>query len=113
LGTQFTGNVRTALDGLKQAYDPVLKSNYVEKAVVELLSRSLNEYETKVHANLNAIDKICTKGGKWFAFYLGKALGSNGKLTQPQGSAPSVDQTNSSPPSQEDINLAQARSAGV
>ena len=113
LGTQFTGNVRTALEGLKQAYDPVLKSNYVDKAVVELLTRSLTEYERKVNANLKAIDKICTKGGKWFAFYLGKSLGSTTRLTQHEGSPHSVDQRKSSLPSQEDTDLGQARSAGV
>jgi len=113
LGTQFTGNVRTALDGLKQAYEPVLKSNYVDKAVVELLTRSLTEYERKVNANLNAIDKICTKGSKWFAFYLGKALGTNGEPAQHQGSNRSANQRESPLPPQEDADLAQARGAGV
>ena len=113
LGTQFTGNVRAALNGLKQTYDPVLKSNYVDKAVVELLTRSLTECEKKVNANLDAIDKICTKGSKWFAFYLGKSLGANTELTQHQATPRSVDRKKSSPPSPEEGNVAQAKSVGV
>ena len=59
---------------LKSTYDPALKSQYVDKVVVELLTRSLQDFEKKVEANLEGIEKICTKGGKWFSFYLGRAV---------------------------------------
>ena len=74
LGNKFTTNIREAVTELKDTYDPVLKSQYVEKAVVELLTRSLQEFEKKVESNLEGIDKICTKGGKWFSYYLGRAV---------------------------------------
>jgi hypothetical protein len=74
LGNKFTTNIRQAVTELKDTYDPVLKSQYIEKAVVELLTRSLQEFEKKVESNLEGIDKICTKGGKWFSFYLGRAV---------------------------------------
>lgn len=74
LGNKFTTNIRQAVTDLKDTYDPVLKSQYVEKAVVELLTRSLQDFERKVESNLEGIDKICTKGGKWFSYYLGRAV---------------------------------------
>ena len=74
LGSKFTTSIRQAVADLKGTYDPVLKSQYTEKAVVELLTRSLHDFEKKVEANLEGIDKICTKGGKWFSFYLGRAV---------------------------------------
>ena len=74
LGNKFTTSIRQAVAELKGTYDPVLKSRYVEKAVVELLTRSFEDFERKVEANLEGIDKICTKGGKWFSFYLGRAV---------------------------------------
>jgi hypothetical protein len=80
LGVTFTTNIRVALGDLRKIYDPVLKSNYMDKAVVELLTRSLNEFERKTDSNLEGIHKICTKGCQWFTFYLGKALGSEGSL---------------------------------
>jgi hypothetical protein len=74
LGSRFTTNIRQAVIELKSTYDPALKSQYVDKVVVELLTRSLQDFEKKVEANLEGIEKICTKGGKWFSFYLGRAV---------------------------------------
>jgi hypothetical protein len=72
LGNQFTTSIRQAITDLKGTYDPALKSQYVDPVVVELLTRSLQDFEKKVEANLEGIEKICTKGGKWFSFYLGR-----------------------------------------
>ncbi len=74
LGNKFTTSIRQAVTDLRNTYDPVLKSQYVEKAVVELLTRSLQDFEKKVEVNLDGLDTICTKGGKWFSFYLGRAV---------------------------------------
>ena len=74
LGNKFTTSIRQAVTELKSTYDPALKSQYVDPVVVELLTRSLQDFEKKVEANLEGIDKICTKGGKWFSFYLGRAV---------------------------------------
>lgn len=74
LGNQFTTSIRQALTDLKGTYDPALKSQYVDPVVVELLTRSLQDFEKKLEANLEGIEKICTKGGKWFSFYLGRAI---------------------------------------
>ena len=74
LGNKFTTSIRQAVTDLKSTYDPALKSQYVDPVVVELLTRSLQDFEKKVEANLEGIEKICTKGGKWFSFYLGRAV---------------------------------------
>ena len=74
LGNKFTTSIRQAVSDLRSTYDPALKSQYVDPVVVELLTRSLQDFEKKVEANLEGIDKICTKGGKWFSFYLGRAV---------------------------------------
>lgn len=74
LGTKFTDNIRSAVADLKKAYEPALKSQYVDKVVVELLTRSLEDFEKKIESSLEGIDKICTKGAKWFAFYLGRTV---------------------------------------
>ena len=86
LGASFTGNIRTALSDLRKTYDPILQSNYTDKAVVELLTRSLNEFEKKIDSNLEGINKICTKGGQWLVFYLGKSLGRNSEMVHPDSS---------------------------
>ncbi len=83
LGTSFAENIRSALGNLKKTYDPALKSQYVDKAVVDLLTNSWSEFEKKVNANLDGIDKICTKGGKWFAYYLGRSV-ENAKQNEPK-----------------------------
>ncbi len=85
LGTKFTENIRKAVADLKATYDPVLKSQYVDKGVVELLTRSLQDFEKRIESNLEGIDKICTKGGKWFAFYLGRAVEQEAHSQDPQG----------------------------
>ena len=74
LGNKFTTSIRQAVPDLKGTYDPVLKSQYMDTALVELLTRSLQDFEKKVEGNLEGLDKICTKGGKWFSFYLGRAV---------------------------------------
>jgi hypothetical protein len=74
LGSKFTTSIRQAVTELKSTYDPALKSQYVDQVVVELLTQSLQDFEKKVEANLEGIEKICTKGGKWFSFYLGRAV---------------------------------------
>jgi hypothetical protein len=74
LGVRFTENIRQAIDDLRKTYEPTLKSQYVDKAVVELLTRSLREFEQKVESNLDGIEKMCTKGGNWFAYYLGRTV---------------------------------------
>lgn len=74
LGNKFTTSIRQAVTDLRNTYDPALKSQYVDRAVAELLNRSLHDFEKKLEANLEGIDKICTKGGKWFSFYLGRVV---------------------------------------
>ena len=83
LGTSFSENIRSALGDLKKTYDPALKSQYVDKAVVELLTHSFSEFERKVNANLDGINKICNKGGKWFAYYFGRSV-EKAKQTEPK-----------------------------
>ncbi|MEW5976049.1 MAG: hypothetical protein AB1898_09635 [Acidobacteriota bacterium] len=78
LGRKFTENIRQSLDELKKDCQPVLESSFVEPSAAEVMLRSLREFEAKLNGNLAGIDKICSKGGTWFAFYLGKAVGANG-----------------------------------
>jgi hypothetical protein len=72
LGNSFSQHIREAFDELKNTYEPVAKSNYVDKAIGDLLEKSLKEFEIKMNANLQGIEKICTKGSQWFAYYLGR-----------------------------------------
>ena len=74
LGVRFTENIRQAIDDLRKTYEPALKSQYVDKAIVDLLTRSLREFEQKVESNLDGIEKMCSKGGNWFAYYLGRTV---------------------------------------
>lgn len=72
LGNSFSQHIREAFEELKNTCEPVAKSNYVDKAIGDLLDKSLKEFETKMSANLQGIEKICTKGSQWFAYYLGR-----------------------------------------
>src|SRR5262245_43354152 len=87
LGATFTGNVRRGFSDFKKVSDPVLKSHYVDKNAAEMLTRSLNEFEKKMDSNLEALNKVCAKGGQWFVFFLGKSL----EMTSP--SLPSHDRS--------------------
>ena len=72
LGNSFSQHIREAFEELKNTYEPVAKSNYLDKALGDLLEKSLKEFETKMTANLQGIEKVCTKGSQWFAYYLGR-----------------------------------------
>jgi hypothetical protein len=77
LGNSFSQHIREAFDELKKTYEPVAKSQYVDKAIGDLLEKSLKEFETKMTANLQGIEKVCTKGSQWFAYYLGRRTESD------------------------------------
>ena len=77
LGNSFSQHIREAFEELKKTYEPVAKSNYIDKAAGDLLEKSLKNFETKMTANLQGIEKICTKGSQWFAYYLGRGMESN------------------------------------
>jgi len=74
LGLRFTENIRQAFEELKNTYVPAVHSQYVDPAVEQLLADSLKEFQRKLEANLNSLETACTKGGKWFAYYLGRAV---------------------------------------
>jgi len=74
LGVKFTENIRQAFDDLKKTYVPSVHSQYVDPAVEQLLADALKEFERKLDSNLNSIEKACTTGGKWFAYYLGRTV---------------------------------------
>ena len=100
LGTMFTGNVRSSFSEFRRISDPVLKSNYVDKSAAELLTHSLTEFEKKMDSNLDALNRICMKGSKWFAFFLGKSLGISSQSLEPQASHAVLGRTESHRPSE-------------
>ncbi|MFN8007628.1 MAG: hypothetical protein U0V70_11495 [Terriglobia bacterium] len=74
LGNSFSQHIREAFLELKKTYEPLAKSNYIDKPIGEMLENSLKEFETKMNSNLGGIEKICTKGSQWFAYYLGRRI---------------------------------------
>ena len=74
-GLMFSGNVSTALQEFKTAFELSLKTHFMATAVAEMLAKSFEELEQKMQSNLEGIKKICTEGGQWYSFYLGTALG--------------------------------------
>ena len=72
LGNSFSQHIREAFEELKRTYEPLSKSNYIDKPIGALLENSLKEFESKMNANLSGIEKVCTKGSQWFAYYLGR-----------------------------------------
>lgn len=77
LGNSFSVHIREAFEELKKTCEPLAKSNYVDKAIGELLDKSLSNFESKLNANLDGIEKICTKGSQWFTYYLGRRVESD------------------------------------
>jgi hypothetical protein len=74
-GIVFSGNIDTALQEFKTAFELSLKTHFMATAVVEMLAQSFEKLEEKVQSNLEGINNICTEGGQWYSFYLGMALG--------------------------------------
>lgn len=77
LGIGFSQNVSSAFLEFRQHLNMMMKTNFVEKAVVEMLSDSFARMESKVQTNLESIVKIYQEGGHWYSFYLGRALRRN------------------------------------
>ena len=75
MGESFSGNIDEALEAFKLRLEAFLKSNFLEKAVAEMLAHSFSEFEREIRTNLDGINRICTEGGQWYAFCLGSALG--------------------------------------
>jgi len=75
MGATFSGNIDVALDSFKLRLEGFLKTNFLERAVAEMLTHSFSEFERDIRTNLGGINKICTEGGQWYAFCFGSALG--------------------------------------
>ena len=74
-GLIFSGNVNTALQEFKTAFELSLKTHFMATAVAEMLAQSFEKLEQKVQSNLEGINSLCSEGGQWYSFYLGMALG--------------------------------------
>jgi hypothetical protein len=74
LGIGFSNNVGSAFLEFREHLNMVMKTHFVEKAVVEMLSDSFARMESKVQTNMESIVKIYQEGGYWYSFYLGRAL---------------------------------------
>ena len=77
LGITFSHNIDSAFLEFKKTLELMIKSNFVERAVVEMVADSFNKLESKVKSNLESIVSIYTEGGQWYSFYLGKVVGRN------------------------------------
>ena len=75
LGMSFTHKIDSAFGEFKRNFEQVMRSNFVEKAVREMLADSFVALENEVKANLESIGQIYTEGGEWYSFYLGRAAG--------------------------------------
>ena len=75
LGSAFKNNIDAAMASFKQQFSTVLKSHFVDESVSEMLGSSFSELEKQLISNLEGLGDICTKGGQWYAFYLGTAVG--------------------------------------
>jgi hypothetical protein len=77
LGIEFSQNIDAAFLEFKHVLELMIRSNFVEKAVIEMLNDSFAKMEAKVKTNLESIVSIYNEGGQWYSFYLGRALGKN------------------------------------
>jgi hypothetical protein len=88
LGMSFTHKIDTAFGEFKRNFELMMRSNFLEKAVTEMLAESFATLENVVKANLENIDQIYTEGGDWYSFYLGKAAGK--EVLPPPAKAPNA-----------------------
>ena len=77
LGIDFSQNIGLAFLEFRKHLDMMMRTNFVEKAVVEMLSDSFMSMEAKVKINLESIVRIYQEGGQWYSFYLGRAIRRN------------------------------------
>jgi len=91
LGIDFSVNIGSAFLEFRQHLDMMMKTNFVEKAVVEMLSDSFARMESKVKTNLENIVNIYQEGGQWYSFYLGRAMRRNDVSVWRHQDAGSVD----------------------
>jgi hypothetical protein len=77
LGIDFSHNIGLAFLEFRQHLEKMMKTNFVEKAVVEMLSDSFMSMEAKVKSNLESIVRIYQEGGQWYSFYLDRAIRRN------------------------------------
>jgi len=88
LGMSFTHKIDLALGEFKQNFELMMRTNFLEKAVREMLAESFATLENVVKTNLENIDQIYTEGGDWYSFYLGKAAGK--EVLRPPSNAPNA-----------------------
>ena len=85
LGVEFSRNIDLAFREFKQHLEMMTRTDFVEKAVVEMLTDSFERMEAKVKANLENIVSIYQEGGQWYSFYLCRAIGKRVGLPQIEG----------------------------
>jgi hypothetical protein len=85
LGIASSRNIDSAFREFKQDLEMMTKTDFVEKAVVEMLSDSFERMEAKVKANLENIVSIYQEGGQWYSFYLSRAIGKRVGLPLTEG----------------------------
>jgi hypothetical protein len=85
LGIAFSRNIDSAFREFKQDLEMMTKTDFVEKAVVEMLTNSFERMEAKVKANLENIVSIYQEGGQWYSFYLSRAIGKRVGLPLTEG----------------------------
>jgi hypothetical protein len=80
LGVGFSHNVSSAFVEFREHLDRMMKTNFVEKAVAEMLSDSFARMEAKVRTNMESIVEIYQEGGHWYSFYLGRTMRRNANV---------------------------------
>jgi hypothetical protein len=74
LGITFSQNIDSAFQEFKKELEMMTRTDFVEKAVVEMLSDSFARLERTVKENLESITRIYREGGHWYSLYLGRAM---------------------------------------
>src|SRR5262245_15617934 len=80
LGVGFSHNVSSAFLEFREHLNKMMKTNFVEKAVAEMLSDSFAKMEASVRTNMESIVEIYQEGGHWYSFYLDRAMRRNANV---------------------------------
>ncbi len=76
-GISGSRQIDSAFDEFNKVFGLVVRSSFVDKAVIDMLTDSLHKLEIVIKAQVTSMTADYTKASQWFSFFFGEAADEN------------------------------------